>query len=53
MLGGMGSVFQDAGAEPTLAAIHEVLGTRAAVWDEAVALFASVGVPVAQSRSTR
>jgi hypothetical protein len=46
MLGDMGSVFQDVGAEPTRAAIRHILGPRAAVWEESTALFAGVGAPV-------
>jgi hypothetical protein len=43
----MGSVFQDVDVEPTGAAIRDVLGSRADVWEETTALFAGIGAPVA------
>jgi hypothetical protein len=42
----MGSAFKDVGAEPTRAAIRDVLGLRDGVWEESTALFAGVGAPV-------
>ena len=42
----MGSVFRDVDVEPTGAAIRDILGSRADVWDETVALFTGVGAPV-------
>jgi hypothetical protein len=42
----VGSAFKDVGAEPTRAAIRDVLGLRDGVWEESTALFAGVGAPV-------
>jgi hypothetical protein len=42
----MGSVFSDAGAEPTSAAIREVLGSRSQAWEQTLAVFAETGVLV-------
>jgi hypothetical protein len=42
----MGSVFAEAGAEPTGAAIREALGSRSRAWDQTMTVFAEAGVLV-------
>jgi hypothetical protein len=42
----MGSVFSDAGVEPTSAAIRKALGSRSQTWEQTLAVFAEAGVLV-------
>jgi hypothetical protein len=42
----MGTIFRDVEAEPTPAAIRDVLGPRADLWEASTAAFAGVGAPV-------
>jgi hypothetical protein len=42
----MGSVFSDAGVEPTSAAIQEALGSASQAWEQTLAVFAEADVLV-------
>lgn len=42
----MGSVFSDAGVQPTSGAIREALGSRWQAWEQTLAVFAEAGVLV-------